>query len=132
VGGSYGQVLTTLKGDAFETYCVAWSPDGKMLASAGRDTVVKVWDAATGQGEVHPERARGRRESVAWSPDGKVLATASSDRTVRLWDVATGKEKARSPWTELAITTTEHRGEYDPWPGARTARRWPRRAATRP
>ena len=71
---------------------MAFSPDGKRLASASRDETVKVWDAATGQETLTLKGHTGGVTSVAFSPDGKRLASASEDETVKVWDAATGQE----------------------------------------
>jgi WD40 repeat protein len=71
-------------------YSVAFSPDGKMLAGAGRDGTVRLWDIATHRQIGNPIAVPGPTvTSVAFSADGTTLATGSEDHTVRLWDVAT-------------------------------------------
>jgi len=71
---------------------MAFSGDGKTLASTGDNSDVRLWDVAA-EKEFH--LLKGHRQdvrSLAFSPDGKLLASASADRTVRLWEVATGAE----------------------------------------
>ena len=72
---------------------VAWSPDGKSLATASNKTV-RLWDTSTGRETRRLEGHSSFVRSVAWSPDGKTLASASDD-TVRLWDTSTGSETRR-------------------------------------
>jgi WD40 repeat protein len=82
--------------------CVAFAPDGKLVASGGGDNEVRLWDPDTGQ---TLRRFRGHRETiyrVAFSPDGKRLASGSTDGDLRLWDVARGEQISRF---------TSHRGE---------------------
>ena len=89
--------IATLTGDTDAVNSVAFSPDGKTLASGSDDGTVRLWDVATRQQIGKPFTGShgdltGPVISVAFSPDGKTLATGSSDGTVRLWDVATRRQ----------------------------------------
>ncbi len=72
-------------------FAVAFSPDGKLLATGDAEGGLRLWQVANGQLLLNFEGHVGWVWSVAFSADGQTLASCSSDKMIRLWDVNTGK-----------------------------------------
>jgi WD40 repeat protein len=93
-----------LTGHSAAVTSVAFSPNGKGLASGSLDGTIKLWDVQMGR-LTHTLTLSGHKNlvlSVVFSPDGKTLASASSDATVRIWDAQTG---------QLMLTLMGHSGD---------------------
>jgi WD40 repeat protein len=70
---------------------VAFSPDGRLALSGGRDAKVRVWNLETGRA-THVLAGHGKAVwAVAFTPDGRTGLSGGGDEVVKLWDLATGK-----------------------------------------
>jgi uncharacterized protein (TIGR03067 family) len=96
-----GKEKSSLEGHSGQVRSLAFSPDGKFIASAANE--VKLWDLSTGKAAALFDGQRGQVFCVAFSPDSKLIACGTgtsasngqpSGGELKLWDVVTGKEKA--------------------------------------
>ena len=109
-----GALVREFGGHADVLYEAELSPDGKMLATAGYDRAIKLWNVADGALLRTIDVHKGAVFDLAWHPGGKVLASASADETVKLWRVPDGVrlDTLNQPQGEMASVLFTLDGEH--------------------
>jgi hypothetical protein len=90
---SDGDACQILHGHTDSVFAAAFHPDGKRLATAGRDGSIWLWDLARGEDVARLQGHTSYVWSLGFSPDGATLVSGSGDFTLRLWDTAPLKNR---------------------------------------
>jgi WD40 repeat protein len=102
------EMIVRRKAHESDLFCIAFAPDGKLLASGSADKTVRLWELESlkpaGELTGHTDWVR----SLDFSPDGLILATASDDETIRRWNLETEKEIDRFVGHDKYVLSVKH------------------------
>ncbi|MEI6426931.1 MAG: NB-ARC domain-containing protein [Pseudanabaena sp. ELA607] len=116
-----------LHGHTNRVFSVSLSPNGKLLASASGDRLIKLWNSQTGKNLKTLHGHQSWVWKVVFSPDGKLLASGSYDRTIKIWDVQSGEclqTLVGHPSSNLAIAFSHDGKELFSSGYEKSAKRW--------
>lgn len=84
---------------------VAYRPDGRIIASAGVDIAIKLWDTQSGLELRALQGHSAAVQSLSFSPDGRILASGGADNVIKLWDIVTGRVLRTLQGHDMAVTS---------------------------
>jgi len=114
-----GKQLRSLEGHTDDVLSIAFSPDGRMIASGSRDKTIKLWDVLTGTQRRSFEGHLSEVNTVVFGRDGKLILSGSDDGTMRLWRLESDRPLAtlisldKDDWVVFTLE-----GRFDASPGA--------------
>jgi len=83
-----GKQVASIAGHPATAISLAFSPQGRVLATGSNDRITRLWDVATRRALAELQGHRGQIDAVVFSPNGRTLASGSYDKSIRLWDVS--------------------------------------------
>ena len=109
-----GELQAEFVGHRDVLYSAIFSPDESLIATAGYDREIILWDVATGEPVRSLSGHNGAIFDLAFSPDGEVLVSACADETVKVWHVSSGErlDTLSQPEGEVFATAITHDGKY--------------------